>query len=186
MKSKTGTTGSQKMSVPIGGALTQNGNQWLPTTRERIQAYLTAMRERSSEQMPGVDYARLAEIGNRDSRLAKFVERLQRGGWLYGRDLAIYELCQNQGVSFRTAHRHLKAGTTPATQRKIGRDGKSYPDRRSARRSRVQASLKAAQRALKRAIGHAESDGWREADTVLLGEILDCSMAALAKWKGRP
>lgn len=87
-------------------------------------------------------------------------------------------------VSLATAFRHLRHGTTPATERVIGRDGKRYPAALSSRPpvSAVTRELRKSRAALLRADDRAVLNGIKNADLSLLQEILRLAQDAVVRW----
>ena len=83
-------------------------------------------------------------------------------------------------VSLATAFRHLRNNTTPATERREGFDGKSYPKKIPS--SQVLKELARARAALKRANDTANEEGITNDDFSVLREILNLGRDMMLRW----
>jgi hypothetical protein len=84
----------------------------------------------SSADESGLTFPRKL-IPNRKScycdRLTQLLDQQSRGIHLWPHTRAAVNLAQRYGISLPSAYRHLRRGTTPASDRKVGRDGKMRP-----------------------------------------------------------
>ena len=90
-------------------------------------------------------------------------------------------------LSLRTAYRHLARGTTPANDRRIGMDGKTYPARpRGFRpeRTSLDRELALTRQALNRADKHACQNGITDNDVMSLCRIVSTATEMLNRWEG--
>ena len=95
------------------------------------------------------------------------------------------EFCQKFKVSLATGYRHAKRGTTPATERRIGCDGKRYPAGTGGRSiGPVERELRLARQALNRADDKGCSNGITQNDLSVLHEILRLAKDAVVRWQG--
>lgn len=105
-------------------------------------------------------------------RLARLLDHYRRGGWMQPAAEQAVELTIASGVSLRTAQRHVKRGTMPAKERRMGADGKQHPLRNGARvRSKSERELVLARQALARAAHAAVADGIQGRERELLEQI---------------
>src|SRR5436190_19042192 len=88
------------------------------------------------------------------------------------RKSAVSDLCEKFKISRPSAYRHLQRGTTPATVRHVGNDGKRYPAGKGRHQSRYSAErdLNLAHRALTRVTSHGTP--FSEAERNILFAIL--------------
>jgi hypothetical protein len=90
-------------------------------------------------------------------------------------------------ISLRTAYRHLARGTTPASDRRIGVDGKTYPAqlrKRRPGRTPLERELALTRQALNRAdkkAGQQDVDG---GDVEALRRIVSTTNEILSRWEG--
>ena len=102
-------------------------------------------------------------------RLAHLLDQYQRGAWMQSATEQAVELTIALGVSLRTAQRHIKRGTLPAKERRIGADGKHHPLSNGGRvRSKSERELMLARQALARAAHAATTDGIQGRERELL------------------
>ena len=90
-------------------------------------------------------------------------------------------------LSLRTAYRHLARGTTPADDRRIGRDGKTYPAHpRGLRpeRTSLERQLALSWQALNRADKDACKHGIADNEVVTLRRIVSTATEMLNRWEG--
>ncbi len=90
-------------------------------------------------------------------------------------------------LSLRTAYRHLARGTTPADDRRIGMDGKTYPARpRGFRpeRTSLERELALTWQALNRADKKACQHGVADNEVVSLRRIIATATEMLSRWEG--
>lgn len=90
-------------------------------------------------------------------------------------------------LSLRTAYRHLARGTTPADDRRIGMDGKTYPARpRGLRpeRTSLERNLGLTWQALNRADKKACQNGVADNEVVSLRRIIVTATEMLNRWEG--
>ena len=89
-------------------------------------------------------------------------------------------------LSLRTAYRHLARGTTPADDRRIGMDGKTYPARpRGLRpeRTSLERDLALTWQAMNRADKKACQDGFADNELVSLRRIVANATEILQRWE---
>jgi hypothetical protein len=105
-------------------------------------------------------------------RLARLLERYRRGHGMRPHEESAAEIAIEYGVSLRTAQRHVKRGTVPAKERRLGGDGKFHPGG-SGRlvRSKVERELMLASQALARAARAASANGIQVHERELLVQI---------------
>ena len=102
-------------------------------------------------------------------RLASLLDQYRRGAWMLPATEQAVELTIALGVSLRTAQRHIKRGTLPAKERRIGADGKHHPLSNGGRvRSNSDRELMLARQALARAAHAATTDGIQGRERELL------------------
>ena len=90
-------------------------------------------------------------------------------------------------LSLRTAYRHLARGTTPTADRRIGRDGKTYPARPHGlrpERTSLERELALTWQALNRADNNACQKGITDNDVVSLRRIVSTATEMLNRWEG--
>ena len=88
-------------------------------------------------------------------------------------------------VGRSTAYRHLRRGTLPAAERRIGRDGRAYPAGTGGRVTHpVDAALRLTWQALRRADSAAGAAGICDEDLGLLLKVSDLAGRMVAAWKG--
>ncbi|HNW08768.1 MAG TPA: hypothetical protein PLL56_13795 [Verrucomicrobiota bacterium] len=105
-------------------------------------------------------------------RLASLLDQYRRGVWMEPATEQAVELTLAVGVSLRTAQRHVKRGTLPAQERRMGADGKQHPLSNGARvRSKTERELALARQALARAARAAATDGIQAPERELLKQI---------------
>lgn len=88
------------------------------------------------------------------------------------------ELATIHKISERTARRHIRRGTTPAGERRIGRDGKTYPAATSYR-SPLHAPLAQARSHIRRAL---RAEEFYDGDLALVQHIATEAQALLDAW----
>ncbi len=92
-------------------------------------------------------------------------------------------------LSLRTAYRHLARGTTPAGDRRIGMDGKTYPARpRGFRpeRTSLERDLALTWQSLNRADKDACQNEIADNEVVTLRRIVSTATEMLNRWEGVP
>jgi hypothetical protein len=92
-------------------------------------------------------------------------------------------------LSMRTAYRHLARGTTPAVDRHIGIDGKTYPAHPRGpqpSRTRLERELALTWQALNRADQKACEQGLFTQDIDALRRIVATATEMLQRWEGAP
>jgi len=105
-------------------------------------------------------------------RLARLLDHYQRGRGLRPATEQAVELSIAFGVSLRTAQRHIKQGTLPAKERRLGADGKRRPLGHAGRvRSPSERELMRARRALTRAVHSLATAGLQGREGELLQQI---------------
>ena len=105
-------------------------------------------------------------------RLANLLDQYRRGAWLLPATKQAVELTIAFGVSLRTAQRHIKRGTLPAKERRMGADGKHHPLSHAGRvRSKSERELMLARQALARAAHAAATEGIQGREPELLKQI---------------
>ena len=105
-------------------------------------------------------------------RLASLLDQYRRGAWMLPATEQAVELAIEFGVSLRTAQRHVKRGTLPAKERRLGADGKHHPLSNGGRvRSKSERELMLARQALARAAHAAATDGIQGRERELLKQI---------------
>lgn len=90
-------------------------------------------------------------------------------------------------LSLRTAYRHLARGTTPADDRRIGMDGKTYPARpRGLRpeRTSLERELALTRQVLNRADKDACQNGITDNEVMSLRRIVSTATEMLQRWEG--
>jgi hypothetical protein len=90
-------------------------------------------------------------------------------------------------LSLRSAYRHLARGTTPADDRCIGMDGKTYPAHpRGLRpgRTSLERELALTRQALNRADKDACQNGIADNEVVTLRRIISTATEMLNRWEG--
>ena len=87
------------------------------------------------------------------------------------------------GISRRSAYRHIRNGTTPNTQRLIGRDGKTYPAGSYIPAEMVEKNLRLAWQAFKRAERKADEGGISQADVARLEKLSEAVLDTLGRWR---
>ena len=93
------------------------------------------------------------------------------------------ELSQQFGISIPSAYRHIQRGTTPASVRRRGRDGRSYPATLALlkpRRSLLNKYLSRAERWIVKASSHAEAE---PDDKAKLAMLVLIATGTLEKWR---
>ena len=104
-------------------------------------------------------------------RLARLLDEYRRGCGMSAATEQAVEMAIEFGVSLRSAQRHIKQGTVPAAERKLGADGKHHPLRNAGRvRSKCERELMLARQALARA-ARAAADGIHAGECELLEQI---------------
>jgi hypothetical protein len=104
-------------------------------------------------------------------RLARLLDEYRRGCGMSAATEQAVEMAIQFGVSLRSAQRHIKQGTVPAPERKLGADGKHHPVRNAGRvRSRCERELILARQALARA-ARAAANGIQPSERELLEQI---------------
>jgi hypothetical protein len=104
-------------------------------------------------------------------RLARLLDEYRRGFGMSSATERAVEMAIEFGVSLRSAQRHIKQGTVPAEDRKLGADGKHHPVRNTGRvRSRCERELILARQALARA-ARAAANGIQPGERELLKQI---------------
>lgn len=104
-------------------------------------------------------------------RLARLLDEYRRGCGMSSATERAVEMAIEFGVSLRSAQRHIKQGTVPAPERKLGADGKHHPVRNAGRvRSRCERELILARQALARA-ARAAANGIQPSERELLEQI---------------
>lgn len=95
------------------------------------------------------------------------------------------DMAKAHGLSIRTAYRHLARGTEPATNRRIGGDGKTYPATTSRRidRTKIGRELDLARQALRRAEKLAGAEGFFPDDLVKLKEVKTIVASMAISWR---
>ena len=105
-------------------------------------------------------------------RLANLLDQYRRGAWMLPAAEQAVELTIAFGVSLRTAQRHIKRGTLPAKERRMGADGKHHPLSHAGRvRSKPERELMLARQALARAAHAAATEGIQGPESELLKQI---------------
>ena len=105
-------------------------------------------------------------------RLARLLDHYKRGFGMRPATEQAVELTMAFGVSLRTAQRHIKRGTVPAKERRMGADGKHHPLSNIGRvPSKSERELKLARQALARAAHAAATDGIQGHERELLAQI---------------
>ena len=105
-------------------------------------------------------------------RLARLLDHHKRGFGMRPATEQAVELAMAFGVSLRTAQRHIKRGTLPAKERRMGADGKHHPLSNIGRvPSKSERELKLARQALARAAHAAATDGIQGHERELLAQI---------------
>ena len=105
-------------------------------------------------------------------RLARLLEQYRRGCGMRPATEQAVELTIAFGVSLRTAQRHIKRGTLPGQERRLGADGKQHPLRNAGQgRSQCERELRLARQALARAAHAAATDGIQGRERELLEQI---------------
>jgi len=112
-------------------------------------------------------------LQSRDAkRLASLLDQYRRGVWVQPATEQAVELTIAFGVSLRTAQRHIKRGTLPAKERRMGADGKHHPLSHAGRvRSKPERELMLARQALARAAHAAATEGIQGPESELLKQI---------------
>ena len=93
------------------------------------------------------------------------------------------ELSQQFGISIPSAYRHIQRGTTPASVRRRGSDGRSYPTVLTLRkpgRSLLEKYLSRAERWIVKASSHAEAE---PDDKAKLAWLIELATGTLEKWR---
>jgi hypothetical protein len=104
-------------------------------------------------------------------RLARLLDEYRRGCGMSAATEQAVEMAIEFGVSLRSAQRHIKQGTVPAPERKLGADGKHHPLRHAGRvRSKCERELILARQALARA-ARAAANGIQPSERELLEQI---------------
>ena len=104
-------------------------------------------------------------------RLARLLDEYRRGFGMSSATERAVEMAIEFGVSLRSAQRHIKQGTVPAPERKLGADGKHHPSRDAGRvRSKCERELILARQALARA-ARAAANGIQAGERQLLEQI---------------
>ncbi len=98
---------------------------------------------------------------------------------------AALDLCERFKISLRSAYRHLQRGTTPASERRKGRDGVWHPAGNGGHTEHEPAlqDLRIAQCALNRASRRVATEGCTPAARAKLAWLIDLASATLAKWR---
>jgi hypothetical protein len=103
-----------------------------------------------------------------------------------GRTRQAKTMAQNFKISLATAFRHLRRGTTPSSDRKTGRDGKTYPAGTGERSiSAVERELRLTMQALRRADTKAceREFGVSDDESDLLKKIGGEAYEVLSRWR---
>ena len=104
-------------------------------------------------------------------RLARLLDEYRRGFGMSSATERAVEMGIELGVSLRSAQRHIKQGTVPVPERKLGADGKHHPLRNAGRaRSKCERELMLARQALARA-ARAAANGIQASERELLKQI---------------
>ncbi len=96
--------------------------------------------------------------------------------------VAAIALSQKYKISVRAGYYHLKRGSTPASNRRRGRDGKTYPAGNSRKPSPVEKNLRLSWQALKRS-EYGAGEGFDEVELALLERIAEKAKQMVESWR---
>jgi len=158
--------------------LSQNVNHCAPQATTKDNQKLSLDRHCSAQSERTTNAIALPQnFQSQDGkRLARLLDEYRRGFGMSSATERAVEMAIEFGVSLRSAQRHIKQGTVPAPERKLGADGKHHPLRNAGRvRSKCERELMLARQALARA-ARAAANGIQAGERELLEQIL--AMAA--------
>lgn len=93
-------------------------------------------------------------------------------------------IARDHNVSLATAFRHLRSGTTPARERRIGRDGKTYPaPEPTTRQTAVSKELRLASQSIVRAKRKAVAKGVHADELAQLIELVRMAQKLISEWR---
>ena len=173
------TTQNVTYRCPLASAnenqkLSQNVNNCeQPATTDENQK-LSQSRHNGAQPEATTNATRLPQnLQSQDGKkLARLLDQYRRGAWMQPATEQAVELTIASGVSLRTAQRHVKRGTLPANERRLGADGKHHPLSHGGRvRSKSERELMLARQALARAAHAAATDGIQGRERELLEQI---------------
>ena len=154
--------------------LSQNGYNWRQVATTYENQKLSPSVHHGGQPETTSKATRLPpSLPSRDGqRVARLLEQYRRGCGTRPATEQAVELTIAFGVSLRTAQRHIKRGTLPATERSLGADGKQRPLSHAGRvRSKSERELMLARQALARAAHAAATDGIQGRERDLLEQI---------------
>lgn len=109
---------SQTVSPCRDGTLTQitNGALFVSRSPKPLRSYNSHFKHLVKLGMPPTA-----------TRLQRRLFELEHGIGMRNQTRTAVEMAKEFGLSLETAFRHLRHGTTPAKDRRVGHDGKTYP-----------------------------------------------------------
>lgn len=147
---------------------------------------LSQNRNHGSTSETTCTYQRVVANQTDAGRLSRLRAQAERGVFFTPLKRRALEIAEKFKTSLRTGYRYARAGTEPASDRRIGRDGRvrSVPNVPRRRSGHVERELRLSIQALRRADRKVFPAGFCDDEIVILSEIVATAGEMLDRWRG--